>query len=334
MSRPSIWVRRWLRGEFLSRILGVSRSTGLRIRINPGLFLILLAFCAGAVVFGIYTYRHRFVRSDADMVGLLPQTGGSVFFANVAALRRAGMLDLFAGPKTTQEPEYQEFLRQTHLDYTRDVQAIAGLADAKRILFVVRGRFDWGRLRKYALIHGGGCDSRSCNLPTSQRNRWASFLSIQPDVMGLAVASDITAVNALLPQRNRVSRQIPSHPIWVRISRSLLQNPSSLPVAVRIFAISLQFADRVVLALDSGAESGVAFTLQLDAACPSSATADTIKSQMELQTRALRRELAREHQNLSSSDLTGLLMAGTFRVADKHVIGTWPVHSELLKALE
>ncbi len=268
------------------------------------------------------------------MVTLLPRTDGTVFFANFAALRRVGVLNLFAGSKTTQEPEYREFLRETHLDYMKDIQAIAGLADGKEILFVVRGRFDWGRLRKYALIQGGGCDRRLCKLPTSQGSRWASFLSIQPDVMGLAVASDSTAVNVLLPQRNRVSRQIPSQPVWVRVSRSLLQNPSSLPVAVRIFAISLQFADNVVLALDSGGESGAAFTLQLDAECPSSVAADTIRSQLELQTRALVRELAREHQNPSSSDLTGLLMAGRFHAADRHVIGTWPIHKEFLKMLE
>lgn len=268
------------------------------------------------------------------MLVLLPHTDATVFFASVTALRRAGVLNLFAGSKATQEPEYQEFLRETHLDYAKDIQAMAGLADEEEILLVIRGRFDWGRLRRYALTHGGRCDGRFCNLPTSQPGRWASFLSIQPDVMGLAVASDNTAATALLPGRNRTPQTIPSQPVWVRVSRRLLQSPSSFPVPVRIFAISLQFADRVVLALDSGAETGAAFTLQLDAACPSAATADTIRSQLELQTRALRRELAREHQKVSPSDVTGLLMAGTFRVADKHVIGTWPIHKEFLKTLE
>jgi hypothetical protein len=268
------------------------------------------------------------------MIALLPRTDATVFFTNVTALRRAGVLNLFADSRTTQEPEYQEFVRQTHLDYTRDIQAISGLADAKQILFVVRGRFDWRKLRQYALAHGGTCDSRICNVPTTQPGRWTSFLSIQPDVMGLAVAKDSAGALTLSPRGDRVSQDIPSQPAWVRVSRRLLQNPSSLPVAVRIFAISLQFADRVLLTLDSGETSGGSFRLQLDAACPNAATADTIRSQLDLQTRALRRELEREGQKASPSDLTGLLIAGTFRVFDKRVIGTWPLHRELLKALE
>lgn len=286
------------------------------------------------MVFGIYSYRHRIVRSDADMVALLPPRDATVFFANVAALRQAGVLSLLAGSKTIEEPEYQEFVRQTHFDYTTDIQAIAGAADGKRILFIIRGRFDWGRLRQYALTHGGACKNTLCNLPSSNAGHWDSFVPIQTDVMGLAVARDSTAVVTLIAPRDRVPQQIPSQPVWVRVSQSLLTNPISLPVPVRIFAISLQFANRVLLSLDSGVKSGSPFSLRLDAQCPNRATAEAIKAQLDLQTRALRIELAREHQKPSPADFTGLLLGGTFQVANNQVIGTWPIHKELLNTLQ
>jgi hypothetical protein len=305
----------------------------LHIRLKPWLFLLLLAICVGAIVFEIVYYQHRFVRSDADMVALLPPGDATIFFANVADLREAGVLGFFAGSKSIEETEYREFVRQTHFDYERDIQAMAGAADGTEILFIIRGRFDWSRLHDYVLAHGGSCKNSFCNLPTSKPGRWASFLSVQPDVMGLAVGNDRTAALALSPRRDRVVQQISSKPVWVRVSRKLLGNPLSLPVPARIFFISLQFADRVLFSLDSGAKDGAAFTLQLDAQCPSTATAETIKSQLQLQTRILRMELAREHQQPSPADLTGLLVSGSFQVSNQHVIGTWPIHKELLNTL-
>jgi hypothetical protein len=306
----------------------------LRIRLKPWLFFALLALCAGGIVFEIDYYRHRFVRSNADLVALLPPGDATIFFANVAALRQAGVLGLFAGSKTVEEREYQEFVRQTHFDYRDDIQVIAGAADGKQVLLIVRGRFDWGRLRQYALAHGGTCKRSFCNLPTSNPGRWASFLPIQSDVIGLAVSKDSSAVLALSPRRDRISQQVSSDAVWVMVSPSLLEDPVSLPAPLRIFAISLQSADRVLLSLDSGVKSGAAFSLQLDAECPTMAAAETIKTQLELQTRLSRMELAREHQQPSLADFAGMLVAGTFHLSDKHVIGTWPIHKELLNTLK
>jgi hypothetical protein len=306
----------------------------LRILLKPWLFITLLALCVSAIVFEIDYYRHRFVRSNADMVALLPPGDATTFFVNIAALRRAGVLGLFAESKAVVETEYREFVRQTHFDYRRDIQLIAGAADGDEILFIIRGRFDWSKLHRYALAHGGACKNSFCNLPTSKPGRWASFLPIQSDVMGLAVGNDRSAALVLSPHRHRRLQEIPSQPVWVRVSRHLLQNPLSLPVPVRIFFISLQFADRVVLSLNSAAKRGAEFTLELDAECPSRAAAETIKAQLEVQTRILRTELAREHQQPSPADFTGLLVSGTFRVSEKRVIGIWPIHEELLKALQ
>ncbi len=75
----------------------------------------------------------------------------TIFFANIAALRHAGMLNLLAGVKESEDREYSNFIRETHFDYKRDIDGIAGAVDGDRFFFVVRGYFDWNRLRRYAI---------------------------------------------------------------------------------------------------------------------------------------------------------------------------------------
>ena len=58
-----------------------------------------------------------------------------------------------------------------------------------------------------------------------------------------------------------------------------------------------------------------AFTVQLQAVFPNAPSADTTCKQLQIQTRMLRLELARENQQPNPADLTGLLMSGTFQSA-------------------
>jgi hypothetical protein len=62
--------------------------------------------------------------------------------------------------------------------------------------------------------------------------------------------------------------------------------------------------------------------------------AETTRGQLELDTKMLKLELAREHQQPNPADLTGLLAAGTFQVIDTEVIGAWPIKKELLNSLQ
>jgi hypothetical protein len=153
--------------------------------------------------------------------------------------------------------------------------------------------------------------------------------------MGLALSSNSAAASSLLPRANGVSQEVFPYPVWVSASRKILQNPGSLPLPVRIFVISLQSADRVVLSLGRDEQGGgSAFILRMDARCPTAAAANTAKTQLDLDTKALRVELARERQEPSPSDLTGLLVNGRFEVVNTRVVGSWPVRKELLKTLE
>ncbi len=305
------------------------------IRLRPWLFITLLAVVVAAVLFGVDYYRHRFVRSDADMLRLLPGGDATRFFADVAALRRVGVLGMFTGTKTAEDKDYQDFVRQTHFDYTKDVDAIAGAADGKQLFFIVRGHLDWSRLRQYALSHGGACERKFCRIPTSKAGQWASFVPIQPDVIGLAVSTNQSAAETLEPPGRLRSDHTPGDPVWVKPSQTLLKEPLALPLPLRIFAISLESVGPVVVSLaPATGNSGAAFNVKLTAECPSEATAEVIRNQLEIQTKMLKLELARERAQPNPGDLTGLLTAGTFQVVDKRVIGIWPVRKELLKALQ
>ena len=302
---------------------------------KPWAFIALLAILIAVILFGVDCYRHRFVRSDADMLALLPTQDATIFFVDVDALRCAGVLGLITGSKHTQEPDYQEFVRQTRFDYANSLQRIAGAADGNQVFLVIRGRFDWSKLRQYAIAHGGRCTKSICSALTSKSGDWMSLVLIQGDVIGVALSSNATAAEALRPAGRRLAEPPPLRAAWVKISPNLLKKPLSLPVPLRIFAISLESADAVLVSLGpAGDGSEAAFELRLDARCPSPATAETIRNQLEIQTKMLKLGLAREHQQPNPSDLTGLLTSGTFEAIQREVIGRWPLRKEFLKAMQ
>jgi hypothetical protein len=311
---------------------GVDRNS-LRARSKPWLVFAVLAASVAALLWGLDWYRHRFVRADRDLFRFLPQSDATIFYVNVAALRRAGMLQVFAGTAAAEEADYRSFVRETRFDYRTDIDAIAGAADGQQVFFVVRGRFDWNKLRAYAAAHGGSCTGELCDAPTSKAGRWASFLPVQPDVMALALSANRMAVEAVRPPGHALAEEIPERPVWARVSQSVLKDPASLPVAVRIFAISLQFANPVVLSARPADAHSEEFTLELDAQCASAAMAEGIRNQLEIDTKMLKLELAREHAQANAADLTGLLTSGSFQVVGKRVIATWPIREELLKSL-
>ncbi len=285
-------------------------------------------------VLSIERFRFRVVHSDADLVALLPQTTATRFFIDLDALRRAHLLRLLSANKPAEENDYRQFVQATGFDYTRDADTIAGSADGNQILVVMRGHFDWGRLARYATAHGGSCESSYCKLPTTRAGRWASFRSIQPDVIGLALSADPAAANLLVPTSQAHRKPIPTDPVWLKPAHSLLSDPASLPLPARILAISLQFADEVTLSLGPSSSTSAPFELKLIARYPNPAMADTTRSQLEIDTKMLKLELAREHQQPNPADLTGLLVSGTFQVVKNEVFGAWPIRQELLNSLQ
>jgi len=311
---------------------------GTRPGAGGGLRVFLALFAAAATIaallFGVDYYRHRFVRSNADLVKLLPPGDLTIFFVDVAMLRQANLLNLVTGIAPAAEKDYAEFVSQTQFDYTLDMDALAGASDGEQLFFVIRGRLRWDKLRQYAAAHGGACRDDYCKAPASKPGRWANFFPVQPDVIALAISRNSAAADLLRPPGRRVQEQPNGNPVWVRVAQSALKTPSSLPLPLRIFAVILQATDSVVLSLGPPRSGQAVFSVQLDAGFPNEPSADTARTQFEIQTKMLKLELAREHQQPNPADLTGLLTAGSFQVVKRHVIGSWPVRKDLLSALQ
>ncbi len=294
---------------------------------------LLLVLAAAGLYFGVQSYRYRLVRVDADLLRFLPDGDLTRFYVNAEALRRGGYLHLLNESKSKQAPEYLQFVHETGFDYARDIDAAAGAADGKQWWFTLRGRFDWAKLAAYAKEHGGRCSHQVCSVPGSEPGRWVSYRSVQPDALALAVSTDSDAADRM--SRTEAEPLTPSDaPVWVTPSHKLLTNPSDLPLALRLFAISLESADSVVLSLRQAERTSDAFAIELNAAFSNEPAADTARQQLENDTNLARAELAREHQRANPADLTGLLTAGTFHAGRQHMTGNWPVSWALLKSLQ
>jgi hypothetical protein len=126
-----------------------------------------------------------------------------------------------------------------------------------------------------------------------------------------------------------------SDPIWVELSQKLLQQPAELPLPLQFFAISLQSAVPVILSLDAvGGDRADTFLVKLDAQFSNPAAADTVRKQLELETKSLSLALARQNRRSDPKDFTGLLASGTFQVSERHMLGRWLLRPELLHSVE
>jgi hypothetical protein len=280
-----------------------------------------------AVVFGIDFYRHRFVRHNRDLVRLLPPGDLNLIYADLGLLRRAGLLGILANMKVAPDQQYDDFIRATGFDYARDLDAIVIATDPTQTYLIGRGRFHWDKLQAFALSHQGSCQDDSCRVPATTPGRWVNFLTIQPDVLAVAVSPNATEADNLRPPGRRLQEQIPEAPVWARLSHALLTNPSGLPVPVQIFAIGLQSAESVTLSAELA-------SLHLKAHFPNGAAANTARRQLEIETRNLAAALTRNNETIDRATLAGLLTAGSFQVIGTDVLGQWPIHTELIRALQ
>lgn len=276
----------------------------------------------GGVAAWLYLARSSFPRTPAEMIASLPQAGATLVYIDIDAVQKAGLLDLVASAKTVQDADYKSFVDATGFEYTRDLESVAASFTGSGNFFVVRGKFDWPRLRSYAQTHDGVCRDELCRAPGSQPGRWVSFWQMGAGWMALASSQSESAALDIAPRR--LPAAAPDRPIWISVPPSALADMKALPAGARSFASPLVHSERVVF---SAGTAGGQLRLYLDVTSESEAGAEELRKQLQNATELLKKAPANE------ADMTGLLAGGAFRREGRRVYGEWPLYKKLLESV-
>lgn len=289
-------------------------------RLRAWLLIALIAVLCGAAVGGAAWYRAR-AFGPAALLNRLPRSGALILYVDFAALRRGGILGAIQAPVATEDPEYRDFVRRTDFNYSRDLDAaVAAFTPSGRFL-LVRGRFDWSRMRSYAQSEKGECRDSLCRMPGSTADRHISFFPLQSNLMALAISPDDSAAVRMQQSVEGSMPEIPDAPVWFSIPPELLRS-GDLPEGAQPFARSLENAESVVLSLKP---EGKQVAARMNVRCRTNRDAAELTSQLSKATALLRTMIEREHRTPNPSDLSGVLSSGAFLSVDTRVTGYWRI---------
>lgn len=285
---------------------------------------------AVAVVAGYLVMRDRGPSSPTELAAYLPDKEGTLLYADVDAMRKSGILGMLAGSKPTDDPDYKDFLQQTGFDYRHDLDAVAATFRSEQVFFAVRGRFDWDKLMAYARKRGGSCKEAYCVTDGSRPSRRISFHRLRSNLMALAVSPDDMAAYQIARNASRVNPFFPDAPIWLMVPSAVLKEADSLPAGTQAFALALEKADRAIFSIGP---DGDHIKVAVNVTCRNAEAASNLLVQLENTTNLLRRMLAREKREANPRDLSGVLVAGTFRRDDRKVYGEWPLQRAFVESI-
>jgi len=291
---------------------------------------VAVALCAAAI---IYWRIHSTSLDAAQLVQCLPQDQATHVYIDVAALRRAGILDLLAGSKAAEDSDYRTFVEQSGFDYRADLDSVAAAFASENTYFAVRGRFNWSKLQRYAAAQGGHCRGSMCEMPASTPGRNISFYPLQSGILALAVSKEPLAVTAIGPQRWRNPPALTADPIWIAAPAFAFNDVKNLPEGTHSFFRPLAQAQSIVFTAGPAAGPSDRLELRIDVTCDSPQSAAALAKQFADTTGLLKKMLEREHMTPNTADLSGVLVAGAFDHNDRRVSGRWPIERRFVQAL-
>jgi hypothetical protein len=260
----------------------------------------------------------------------LPPAGAPVFYFDAAALRRAGLLRLLFGAKSSEEADYRAFVEATGFDYREDLDSLLAAFGDENTYILATGRFDWTRLARYARLAGGHCQGASCSLKsTSRTDRFISFSKLRTGVVAIAVSRNSVEVQKFYEKAGRVW-DAPSEPVWLWLPANRVKASAGLPPGASAYLSALEGSRSASLALGG---SIIDFEVRLRAEGPSEAFALAAAEKLTQTTETVVKLLARENQTPDPNDLSGVLAAGKFQAQGTSVRGTWPVPRAFVNSL-
>lgn len=250
---------------------------------------------------------------------------------DMEALRRSGVLVALAGARVAEEPEYQAFVTETSFDYQKDLDLVVAKFGKETSFFLLRGRFDWPRLRAYVQSQGGACHNAYCQVGGSTPQRQISFFPLKTNLMAMAVGpSPDSAWQLASPQPDAQPRTAPARPVWLAVPSGVLQNYANLHPGARLLAAALEGTGEVELSLQIPPGR---LEAQMDAVCRTPDEAAVLSSHLEQATRLLKGTNASSGAAADPGDLIGVLSAGSFQTQGQHVLGRWPIEQAFLESI-
>jgi len=301
-----------------------------RLRFQPWqLALLLIAVCAASVA-GVYLYRTRGGSAPTDLVSYLPTGNATIVYVDVSAIRRSGILKMITGSKAAEDLEYRQFVDATMFDYREDLDAVAAAFKDGQVFLALKGRFHWKNLMEYAAHQGGSCHNSFCTAPSSRPNHRISFYPVRPDLMGLSVSQDDFAAYQVARKSGKLELTPPLDPVWVLVPALALRDADALPAGTKAYASALRNAEQIVFTLGPQADH---LQVSINVQCRDAKDASALQHDFENTTETLRKLIAREHQQPNPTDLSGVLVAGTFRRDDRRIFGQWPIPRAFVDAM-
>jgi hypothetical protein len=287
-----------------------------------------VVLCAG--VLAIVHFRSQRTYDAAALLATLPPDHATHIFISVTALRDSGILDMLAGSKAEEEPDYQHFVEQTGFDYRTDMEAVAGAFFGGGSYFAVRGHFDWKKLNAYAKAQNGACRNAVCTMPASEPGRFISFEPLAQNVLALAFGTEERGVVLISPDQWKTRAVVPPDPIWISAPSFAFSDPKGFPAGAQSFLSPLAQAQQVVFRV--GPE-GQRFQIRLDVTCASPQEATAIAQKLTSTTDLLKAMLERDKMTPNPDDLSGVLVSGTFAQQNNTVTGAWPISRGFISGL-
>jgi hypothetical protein len=293
------------------------------------LILLIAAICCLSV--GGMVWYHSGTLTLPALLKRIPSGDALVIWIDFAGLRRAGLLQLLAGARASEDPEYQRFVRSTRFDYMHDLDgALAAFPRDGSAFFLVQGRFDWMSLRTYVGEQSGQCVNSLCRVAGSGPDRRISFMPLRRDLMAMAVSPDAYAVEGLASARSGPNPPAPEGLVWLTFPGSLPKSAWNLPDGVSPFARIVENAPRVTL---SFVPEDDRLAARLEVRCRTEQEAADLATQLTSTTQLLRGMIEREHQKPNPADFSGVLTSGVFRSEGARLLGNWPIERAFVQNL-
>jgi hypothetical protein len=291
--------------------------------------IVLVVLLCGIAIAAFFWWRKSRTFNDQQLIQSLPQARATHVFIDIEGLRRSGLLDLIAGSKSAEDPDYKAFVGETGLDYRTDLDAVAAAFSEGNTYLALRGRFVWKKLAAYAQAHGGKCAGGTCSMPSSRSGVFISFTPLRATVLAMAVSADEHGVTMIGLQDWRKPPHLPAEPVWISVPSFALSN-ADLGAGTHAFLEPLSQAQEVMFAVGSAPQG---FQIRLEAGCATPEIAELLTRRLSASTDLLRKMLEREKMTASPNDLSGVLTSGRFSQQNDRVNGTWPIARGFLESL-